>query len=87
MRTFFPDPERWTPEARAARPKLAFFGFSAGPRQSIGADMATLESALLLGAMLQRWTEAPADERAMPPLATPTLRPKYPIRLRLTARS
>ena len=88
---FFPDPERfdperWTPAARAARPKLSYFAFSAGPRQCIGADMATLESALVLGALLQRWTVAPADERAVPPLATLTLRPKYPIRLRLAAR-
>lgn len=38
---FFPDParfdpERWTPEAKAARPKFCYFPFGSGSRQCIG---------------------------------------------------
>jgi cytochrome P450 len=80
------DPERWTPELRAARPKLSFFGFSAGVRQCIGADMAWLESGIVLAQILQRWSVSPVDERPVPPQATLTLRPKYPVKLRVTPR-
>lgn len=88
---FFPDPdrfdpERWTPEARAARPKHSFFGFSAGLRQCIGADMAVLEASIVLAMVLQRWTLSPAEDRAVAPNATLTLRPRHPVKVRLQAR-
>ena len=88
---FFPeperfDPQRWTPEARAARPKNAAFPFGMGPRQCIGADMAWLESMLTLAIVLPRWSVALADTRRIPPLPSLTLRPKRPVQLRLTPR-
>lgn len=88
---FFPEPERFDPqrftaEAREARPKNAYFPFSIGPRQCIGADMAWMESMVTLAIVLQRWSVALADERRVPPLATLTLRPKYPVKLRLAPR-
>ena len=49
------DPERWTPEAKAARPKFSYFPFSAGPRQCIGESFAWMEGVLLLATLAQKW--------------------------------
>ena len=57
---FFPEPERfnparWTPEARAARPKFAYFPFGGGNRVCIGEGFAWMESILVLATLAQRW--------------------------------
>ena len=53
---FFPDPERfdpdrWTPEAREARPQFSYFPFGGGPRRCIGESFAWMEGVLLLAAI------------------------------------
>ena len=57
---FFPDPERfdpdrWTPEFKAALPKFAYFPFGGGPRQCIGESFAWMELVLLVATIAQRW--------------------------------
>jgi cytochrome P450 len=57
---FFPDPltfnpARFTPEAKATRPKFAYFPFGAGSRQCIGEGLAWMEGTLALAAILQQW--------------------------------
>jgi cytochrome P450 len=57
---FYPDPERfdpqrWTPEARAARPKFAYFPFGGGNRVCIGEGFAWMEGVLILAALAQQW--------------------------------
>ena len=57
---FFPQPERfdpgrWTPEARAALPKFAFFPFGGGNRVCIGESFAWMEGILVLATLAQRW--------------------------------
>jgi cytochrome P450 len=71
------DPERWTPEARASRPKFAYFPFGGGARVCIGEQFAWMEGVLLLATIAQRWRfELAADARVEPqPLIT--LRPRY----------
>ena len=48
------DPERWTPEARASRPRFSYFPFGGGPRQCIGEGFAWMEGILLLATLARR---------------------------------
>ena len=49
------DPDRFTPEQVASRPKHAFFPFGGGPRQCIGQAFAGLETTLILSSIAQRF--------------------------------
>jgi len=50
------DPERWTKEKEAARPKGAFFSFGNGPRDCIGKSMAVDSAIIVLGSLLKRYS-------------------------------
>jgi cytochrome P450 len=57
---FFPDPERfdperWTPEARSARPAYSYFPFGGGPRRCLGEGFAIMEGVLVLATLARRW--------------------------------
>ncbi len=80
------DPERWTPEAEAARPKFAYFPFGGGPRVCIGEQFAWMEEMLLLAALGQQWKMrlAPGQVVATQPIIT--LRPKFGMRMVLERR-
>ncbi len=47
------DPERFTPEAEAARHRHAYFPFGAGPRACIGQYFSMLEAAILLAVIVR----------------------------------
>jgi cytochrome P450 len=49
-------PERHAPEIAAARPKLAYLPFGAGPRACIGAQFSLVEARLVLATVAQRFT-------------------------------
>ena len=68
------DPLRFTPEAKASRPKLAYFPFGAGPRICIGESFAWMEGVLLLATLAQRWRFVRGND--VEPQALITLRPK-----------
>jgi cytochrome P450 len=80
------DPDRWTPEAEATRPKFAFFPFGGGPRVCIGEQFAWMEGVLLLATLGQRWRLRldPTQVVATRPIVT--LRPKYGMRMRVEKR-
>ena len=80
------DPERWTPEARAARPKYSYFPFGGGPRMCIGEQFAWMEGILLIATLAQKWKMrlVPGHPVKMQPLIT--LRPKHGMRMTIEGR-
>jgi cytochrome P450 len=88
---FFPDPlrfdpTRFTPEAKAARPKFAYFPFGGGARQCIGEPFAWMEGVLVLATLGQRWRFRLDAGTRVEPQALITLRPRRGIRMRAEAR-
>jgi cytochrome P450 len=82
------DPARFTAEAKALRPKFAYFPFGAGGRQCIGEGLAWMEGALSLAAMCQEWRFLPgaAAGAAMKVDPSVSLRPKGPVLLKVERR-
>lgn len=80
------DPERWTPEAEAARPKFAYFPFGGGPRVCIGEQFAWMEEMLILATLGQKWRMRLAPDQVVATQPIITLRPKFGMRMALTRR-
>jgi cytochrome P450 len=70
------DPERWTDAGRAARPRLAYFPFGAGPRSCIGEQFAWTEAVLVLATLARRWRLRLAPEHRVALQPSITLRPR-----------
>lgn len=49
------DPDRFLPERSTGRPRHAYFPFGGGPRQCMGADMAIMETLLIMVMIVQRY--------------------------------
>jgi cytochrome P450 len=69
------DPERFTPENVAKRPKHAYFPFLAGPHQCIGNDFALMEATLVLAMIAQNFRLDLLPGRPVEPKPLLTLRP------------
>jgi cytochrome P450 len=83
---FFPDPERfnpdrWTPEFKAALPRFAYFPFGGGPRQCIGEGFAWMELVLVLATLAQRWRLELVPGHPVVPQAAITLRAKHGMQM------
>ena len=75
------DPDRFTSERMAQRPKGAYFPFLGGPHQCIGNEFAMLEMCLLVAMVLQRFDVELLPDQAILPKAALTLRPSAPVRV------
>jgi cytochrome P450 len=81
---YFPDPlvfrpERFTTEAKAQRPKFAYFPFGGGGRQCIGESFAWMEATLVLATLAQRWRLNIVETHPIALQPKITLRPKHGI--------
>jgi cytochrome P450 len=70
------DPDRFAAEARAGRPRYAYFPFGGGPRVCIGEGFAWMEARLLLATLAQRvrFLRTTGDDVRLQPRVT--LRPR-----------
>ncbi len=73
------DPERFTPEAKANRPRFAYFPFGGGSRQCIGEGFAWMEGVLILATIAQRWRFRLVPGQHIEVQPKITLRPKTGI--------
>jgi cytochrome P450 len=80
------DPDRFTPEAKASRPRFAYFPFGAGSRQCIGESFAWMEGVLAMATIASRWRMTYLGVEPPVPQAKITLRPRDPVMMQLTSR-
>jgi cytochrome P450 len=80
------DPDRFTAEAKAARPKFAYFPFGGGSRQCIGEAFAWMEGVFSIATLAHRWRFRYADATPPVPRARITLRPRDPLMMIAEAR-
>ena len=83
---YFPDPlafhpERFTAEAKAQRPKFAYFPFGGGGRQCIGESFAWMEAILVLATLAQHWHLKVVGNHPIALQPKITLRPKHGIQV------
>jgi cytochrome P450 len=71
------DPDRFSPERSADRPKFAYVPFGAGPRQCIGNQFALMEAQLIVATLAQRFRPRLAAGHRVEPWPLITLRPRH----------
>lgn len=81
------DPDRWLPEAKAARPKYCYFPFSGGSRSCLGENFAWMEGALIIAAIAQKWRLAHDPNQTIKLQTNLTLRSRYGMGVTLHART
>jgi cytochrome P450 len=84
---WFPEPERWTPAAKAAQPKYTYFPFGAGPRLCIGESFARMAAVLTLATLARHWRPRLVPGHCVEPQTLITLRPRYGMKMTLERRS
>ena len=78
--------DRWTPEARDARPKFSYFPFGGGARVCVGERFAWMEGVIVIAAIAQKWRLRLAPDQRVEPLPLITLRVKGGLRMITEAR-
>lgn len=80
------DPERFSEQNGAGRPKFTYFPFGGGNRLCIGEGFAWMEGVLVLATLGQRWKFRLADNKPVKPDPSFTLRPKGGLKMVALAR-
>ena len=81
------DPERFSPESAATRPRFAYMPFGGGKRICIGAAFALAEATVLLATLAQRYSLRVVPGHKVEPQGLITLRARHGMKMLLTARS
>jgi cytochrome P450 len=80
------DPERWTPEERAKRPRYSYFPFGGGPRLCVGEGFSWIEARIALAVLAQRWRFRLVPGQVVEAAPLMTLRPRSGMRMRVERR-
>ena len=80
------DPERFSPEQSATRPRFSYLPFGGGRRICIGAAFATAEATLLLAAIAQRYRLRLVAGHPVEPQGLITLRSRHGMKMALVPR-
>jgi cytochrome P450 len=75
------DPERFTPERSAGRPRYAYYPFGGGPRQCIGNHFAMMEAQLMTAMMVQRLRPRLAPGHRVVLSSAATLKPRHGMKM------
>jgi cytochrome P450 len=82
------DPERFTLERSAGRPRFAYFPFGGGPRQCIGNSFAMMEAQLVLATVVQRFRLRLVPNHPVEPhIGLGVIAPRYGLPMTLKERS
>jgi cytochrome P450 len=81
------DPDRFRPEAKAARHRFQYIPFGGGPRLCVGMRFAMIEALTVLAHWLKEWSFAPTPGREVRLSGMVTLRPKGGLPLVLARRA
>lgn len=81
------DPDRWTPEFKAALPPFAYFPFGGGTRRCIGESFAWMELILVVATIAQRWRLRLVPGHPVVPQPVVTLRLKHGLKMTAEART
>ena len=81
------DPERFSPEQTAARPRFSYLPFGGGRRICIGSAFAMAEATILLATIAQRYRLRLVSGHPVEPRGLITLRPRRGMMMTLTSRS
>ncbi|MEJ7625168.1 MAG: cytochrome P450 [Pyrinomonadaceae bacterium] len=77
------NPERFSPEESAARPRFAYFPFGGGARLCIGNNFALMEAQLILATVAQKFRLRLLPDCVVEPEASFTLHPRQGIMMNL----
>jgi cytochrome P450 len=80
------DPDRWTPEFKAALPPFAYLPFGGGARRCIGESFAWMELVLVASTIAQQWRLTPVPGHPVVPQPVVTLRLKHGLQVKLSRR-
>jgi len=80
------DPDRFSPENKASRPKFTYFPFGGGSRQCIGESFAWMEGVFSIATLAHRWRLIYTGLTPPAVQAKITLRPKDPLLMKLRLR-
>jgi cytochrome P450 len=80
------DPERFVPDAIAARPRFAYFPFGGGPHLCIGQTFALVEAQLIVASIAQRYRLSLIAGQQIEVAPLVTLRPKHGMCMHLNRR-
>jgi cytochrome P450 len=83
------DPDRFSDEKKAGRPRFCYFPFGAGARQCIGEGLAWMEGVLILASVTRDWRLTLPDGAppTLPMRPAISLRPQGGVHLKVERRS